>query len=94
VKNITDDELDELYTRAGRKAEAHLTACQDAMDDTPFDTRDGEVEDPANAPFCGCNTCVVREVLMAARDEMMILVEQELIRKVLTDARRIEEGQV
>ena len=37
-----------------RKAEAHLNACLAAMDEV-------EATSPASAPFCGCNTCVVRE---------------------------------
>lgn len=56
---------------AQRAAEAHLDACQEAeweaeellaaggdMADAP--------ESPASAPFCNCQTCVVREVLYAA----------------------------
>lgn len=44
-------------------AEAHLAACQEAM----FAWEDGDesVESPAMTTFCGCDTCVVREVLYA-----------------------------
>ena len=48
-------------------AEKHLEACQDAMfySEDPEGDREPP-EDPSYAPFCGCTTCVVREVLMAA----------------------------
>ena len=48
-------------------AEAHLDACYDALVAIDLDETDpAEVADPAYGPFCGCNTCVVREVLTAA----------------------------
>lgn len=44
-------------------AEAHLCACHEALSAD----EDGEdIESPASAPFCGCETCEVREVLFAA----------------------------
>ena len=53
--------------RAQRAAEEHLEACMMvlwAQDQAP----EGMPipESPASAPFCGCDTCVVREVLHAA----------------------------
>lgn len=66
----TDTATDWGY-EAQRAAEKHLAACQEAewgaeellgaggeLADTP--------ESPACGPFCGCETCVVREVLHAA----------------------------
>ena len=50
---------------AQKAAEAHLAACQEAMFAMEEDV-ETEVESPASAPFCGCDTCVVREVLYAA----------------------------
>jgi len=52
-----------------RKAEAHLDACFEAMDN--WEDGDGEMESPANAPFCGCTTCIVREVLMSVWDDLL-----------------------
>lgn len=50
---------------AQKAAEAHLAACQEALFEMEEDS--GElVESPASAPFCGCDTCMVREVLYAA----------------------------
>ena len=43
---------------AQKRAEKHLAACMEALDDD-------EIGSPASAPFCGCNTCVIREVLWA-----------------------------
>ena len=54
---------------AHRAAEAHLEACWEALDAES----EGEVVDWPDilAPFCGCRTCEVREVLHAAWPHMM-----------------------
>jgi hypothetical protein len=52
---------------AQQAAEAHLVACEDAMDgeqDSP-DPADWP-ESPACGPYDGCHTCMVREVLFAS----------------------------
>ena len=51
--------------------EKHLMACEDALayseDGDPWRVGAEEApEDPSYGPFCGCTTCVVREVLTAA----------------------------
>jgi hypothetical protein len=48
---------------AQKAAEAHLAACQEAFWD--YEEGSEEIESPASAPFCGCDTCIVREVLTA-----------------------------
>ena len=54
-----------------RKAEAHLIACFEAMDAWQ-ESADFETEDsPEFAPFCGCTTCIVREVLMSVWDDLV-----------------------
>lgn len=56
-----------MGVRAQQAAERHLAACQEALwaaDQEP--DVDKWPETPASAPFCGCDTCVVREVLYAA----------------------------
>jgi hypothetical protein len=59
---MTDDDED-LFYKAQQAAEEHWAACQEAefgeQDDAP-------AESPACAPYCGCDTCVVREILHAA----------------------------
>lgn len=47
-------------------ATAHLEACAEAewLQEEAGD--DFEIDTPAAAPFCGCTTCVVREVLVGA----------------------------
>lgn len=50
--------------KAQRAAEEHLLACYEAMH--ALDEGAQDVEDPAVGAFCGCETCEVREVLMAA----------------------------
>ena len=57
-----------------RKAEEHLNACMEAMDDD-------EALSPAYGPFCGCNTCTVREILSVTWD----LMEAEARRRVLAE---------
>jgi hypothetical protein len=50
-------------------AEAHLAACWEAfyVETENDDEYDGEaLPSPAIGPFCGCETCVVREVLAGA----------------------------
>jgi hypothetical protein len=50
---------------AQQAAEAHLAACDDALE--AEQDPDAEFEWPMLAgPYCGCPTCVVREVLHAA----------------------------
>jgi hypothetical protein len=44
-----------------RAAEHHLEACYDAM----YDEADAP-DSPAVGAFCGCNRCIVREVLAGA----------------------------
>jgi hypothetical protein len=46
--------------------EAHLAACMEALWYEELENGDGTPpESPASAPFCGCDTCIVREVLWA-----------------------------
>ena len=54
----------DLGLEAHQAAEQHLTACWEALDAE----NEGEVVDwPDTAgPYCGCQTCTVREVLHAA----------------------------
>lgn len=52
---------------AQKAAEAHLAACQEVF----WELEEGEMtgeesSSPASAPFCNCDTCIVREVLFAA----------------------------
>jgi hypothetical protein len=56
------------------KAEAHLRACYEAMEALEAVDLDpgsaGAISDPSYGPFCGCDTCLVREVLSVCWDEM------------------------
>ena len=49
-------------------AEERLTGCWEAQEfyDNTVDPDEVPPEDPSCAPFCGCTTCIVREVLDAA----------------------------
>lgn len=51
---------------AHKAAEAHLGACWAAEYALEEGADIAEVDTPASAPFCGCTTCEVREVLHAA----------------------------
>jgi hypothetical protein len=60
-----------------RIAEDHLERCFDYL--AKIEEAEGEFEhdddDPGVAPFCGCNTCIVREVLAASWDLMCIAAQ-------------------
>lgn len=49
---------------AHQNAEKHLEACYEALN--AEEEGEAEIESPACAPFCGCDTCVVREVVYAS----------------------------
>ena len=53
---------------AQRAAEQRLKGCWAAQEfyDEHYDDGEQPPEDPSCAPFCGCTTCIVREVLDAA----------------------------
>lgn len=48
---------------AQRAAQRHLAACWEALE---ISDAGGEAQSPACAPFCGCETCEIREILHAA----------------------------
>lgn len=53
--------------RAHRVAIEHLRACEEALgEECVSDDLDPLPPSPASAPFCGCDDCVVREILDAA----------------------------
>lgn len=66
VPDPLQDQPDHDYgAEAQQAAEEHLRRCYEALDD---ETEGSEVDWDAigvQAPFCGCDTCVVREVLTA-----------------------------
>lgn len=53
------DDIERLSRNAQRSAEARLFDCMDGL-------YDDESGDSAVGAFCGCYTCIVREVLDAA----------------------------
>ena len=55
-------------TELQKLCEAHLDACQEAMWDED-ENESWDKESPSFGPFCGCTTCVVREVLAVAFDK-------------------------
>ena len=52
--------------RAQRAAEEHLVAIWEAEEALEDDPTNPDIDYPASAPWDGCDTCVVREVLHAA----------------------------
>lgn len=75
VPQLTDDQLQESYECVEKSALEHLAACNEAM--FAYDEGRGEIEDPATAPYDGCDTCIVREILTVARDELVKIVQTE-----------------
>jgi hypothetical protein len=60
------ERLDELADRASEIVAAHLAACEQAAE--AIEAIDDPAlwpPSPALAPFCGCDTCLVRETLAA-----------------------------
>ena len=77
--------------QAQKAAEEHLARCNEALWDDAGDSMlagiKGAVTDsPASAPYCGCDTCVVRETLHAAWPFLLLAAEEEL-----TDGVRAEQ---
>lgn len=73
---MSEELLDENYRQAHKKAEEHLAACNEAM----FDDDGNEAidkESPAVGPYCGCETCMIREVLWAAKEELVAIARAE-----------------
>lgn len=63
-------------------AEKHLDACMDAF----WREGEGEFEDTI-APFCGCQTCIVREVLHAAWPFLLAAARDEVALQFLRSAK-------
>jgi hypothetical protein len=66
---------------AQRAAKAHLDACDEALEDGLW--ADGVdtlavIASPACAPFDGCQTCLIREVLFAAWPILLDAAREEL----------------
>jgi hypothetical protein len=66
---------------AHKAAVAHLAACFEHLDhqsevDAGYADADAAVTDPASAPFCGCEDCMVREVLHAAWPHLLAEAKQ------------------
>lgn len=74
VHRLPVDQFGEFAAHIQRVAEQHLNACMEYMDNQDFG--DESMECPAKAPFDGCNTCIVREVLMVTLDEVVEFVKQ------------------
>jgi hypothetical protein len=51
---------------AQRAAETRLALCAEWRDHYENDGDEPTEPDPSCAPYCGCDTCVVREILDAA----------------------------
>lgn len=59
----------DLAERAHRAAEEHLDACFQAMSDL----EEGyDASSPAMDAFCGCQTCIIREILYAVWDMLRV----------------------
>ncbi len=74
--------MSDLESDMQRRAEEHLEACQDAMghldeQDTDHECDDTCPKDPSFGPFCGCNTCIVREVLSSGYASLKGLVAED-----------------
>lgn len=71
--------------RVHAAAEAHLLACTEA-EYTAEDNPDADIPSPASAPYCGCSTCDVREVLHVAWPMIESYVRQQITSAGQSDA--------
>lgn len=95
-------ELNELLNQIHRKARDHVVACSEAF--YAEESGQEDVENPAVAPFCGCDDCIVREILVVAWGDLIsgaiIYIEenskdQEAINAIYARAlKRIAAGEV
>jgi hypothetical protein len=93
--------IEDVGTEIQRKAEEHLMKCQEQLFGEEEGTDTG-VEVETFGPYCGCDTCIVREVLGIAWDSLVEAAnsektegerDQEAINQVLTNAlKRIADG--
>lgn len=66
---------------AHQAAERHLTACYDALEAEEFGAEDVTWPD-LDAPFCGCMTCVTREILSAGWPALLEGAREQIAREV------------
>ena len=93
--------IEDVGTEIQRKAEEHLMKCQEQLFGEEEGTDTG-VEVETFGPYCGCDTCIVREVLGIAWDSLVEVAnsdktegekDQEAINQVLANAlKRIASG--
>lgn len=70
----------ELELELQRVCEAHLEAIYEAeaAAEDPDDWLGELPTSPAVGPFCGCTTCIVREVLWAGWEKLMELAGEKI----------------
>lgn len=68
---------DDFETRVQRKAEQHLADCNEAAWWDETGEEGPPPESPAFGPYCGCDTCIVREVLSVCWEEMRAEAQRE-----------------
>lgn len=65
---------DDHWNLAQRAAESHLGECLEFLHAGGPD----DLEPESSGPFCGCLTCIVREVLFAAHPHAHTAIQLEL----------------
>lgn len=94
--------LDDLCVSIQAKAEQHLVSCYEVLQAEEEDYLPEDEDFSPFGAFCGCETCVVREVVTSVWDQLVEAVnsektegeqDQEAINQVLTNAlKRIAGG--
>jgi hypothetical protein len=69
----------DFEAKAQQAAEARLAYCQAQLYEDDLDDLPEPAEQPCG-PFCGCDTCIVREVLDAAWPYLLELAREEVRR--------------
>lgn len=73
-----DEEIHRIFgleQQAQKAAEARIMACMDELHDDDGET----METVAVAPFCGCYTCIVREIIDAAWPALYEIAHSPLV---------------
>jgi len=78
---------------AQKAAEKHLDACERSREE--YEELGWDAESPASAPYCGCQTCALREVLHAAWPSIYANVKDDffsLLDSFIVDEATDDEG--
>lgn len=76
---MTDETRTDYGYLAQQAAEQRLSALEALLDETEdWEVAEELLEPPLDAPYCGCRTCDVREILVAAWPLLLAAAREEV----------------